>query len=155
MSETSELVGPTIRALTQLGIWCWRNNAGKRGGVQMAPTGSPDILGVLPGGVLFGLEAKAPGKKPTQEQIQWGHRLVALGGYYGVFWDKSCAIDAVLDWRRQCQSRINSPTASLCCAPDRASRGSSPSKAKSVRNVELECTTKSRPATQHQRSAAK
>lgn len=52
--------------------------------VKSDQKGSPDILGILPDGRLLGIELKAPGKKPTKDQIDW--LAIAKANNAFVFW---------------------------------------------------------------------
>lgn len=62
-----------LEVLRLRGVWAWRTNSGavKVGKrlIRLAPPGTPDILALLPGGRLLGVEVKRPGGKlrPTQE----------------------------------------------------------------------------------------
>lgn len=88
MSEQSEVTGPILTALKQLGMAVWRNQSGRvrvRGGVmRLADAGTPDIVGFLDDGRFLGIECKnLDGKHPhTKEQWAFGMRLVAAGGVY-------------------------------------------------------------------------
>jgi len=54
-----------------------------------APAGTADILGCLPGGRFFALEAKRPGKKATPKQAAFLESVRAAGGIAGV----ACSIE--------------------------------------------------------------
>jgi len=54
-----------------------------------APAGTSDILGCLPGGRFFALEAKRPGMKPTEKQSAFLESVRATGGIAGV----ACSIE--------------------------------------------------------------
>lgn len=54
-----------------------------------APAGTSDILGCLPGGRFFALEAKRPGMKPTNKQKAFLESVRAAGGIAGV----ACSIE--------------------------------------------------------------
>lgn len=62
----------------------WRNNTGavKVEGrfVRFGDPGSPDILGILTGGLFIGLEVKMPGRKPTDLQKEWARSARKVGG---------------------------------------------------------------------------
>lgn len=45
--------------------------------------GASDLVGVGPGGRFFALEVKAPGKKPTADQIRFLELVKKFGGYSG------------------------------------------------------------------------
>lgn len=67
------------------GIFCWRNNTGgfvdKRDHFyQFGKVGSGDILGLTKTGRFFSIEVKAPGKKPTDKQIEFINSVNASGG---------------------------------------------------------------------------
>lgn len=103
MSETSDIVTPTLKAIARLGCIAWRvNSGGRRGRVTLAKAGTPDILGVLaPSGRLFGLEAKMPGKKPTEVQRAWHEAAIASGVRIAVVHSVAEAVEVVREWQRQ------------------------------------------------------
>ena len=69
MSETSDIVGPTMKALAKIpGVYALRLQSGRRGRVQMCPAGTPDILVITRGKAAF-LEAKLPGEKFSEPQV--------------------------------------------------------------------------------------
>ncbi len=70
MTET-QLQRSIIDGLEQLGFWTMRINAGRKGGVQMAPKGTPDILVLCP---YIWLEVKLPDGKLSPEQLTFGER---------------------------------------------------------------------------------
>lgn len=65
-----EQITPVIKALRDAGFWCWRTNSTliKVGGVTMrgSPRGTPQILGVLSNGCLFGIFVKSKLNKRDQ-----------------------------------------------------------------------------------------
>ena len=97
MSETSDIVTPALKAIARLGCIAWRvNSGGRRGRVTLAKAGTPDILGVLaPSGRLFGLEAKLPGKKPTDVQRAWHETAIASGVRIAVVHSVAEAVEVV------------------------------------------------------------
>lgn len=101
MSETSDIVTPALKALESIGIECWRMNAGgRRGRVTLAPSGTPDIMGYLsPNGRMFALEAKMPGKKPTDVQQAWHDDARAAGVLVAVINSAAEAVQTVQAWR--------------------------------------------------------
>lgn len=103
MSETSDIVTPALKAIARLGCIAWRvNSGGRRGRVTLAKAGTPDILGVLaPSGRLFGLEAKMPGKKPTDVQRAWHETAIASGVRIAVVHSVAEAVEVVREWQRQ------------------------------------------------------
>ena len=56
-----------------------RVNAGRRGTINLAPTGTPDIIGYRKGGQFFAIEVKLPGNKPTPAQVEFLERAVSYG----------------------------------------------------------------------------
>ena len=54
-----------------------------------APAGTSDILGCLPGGRFFAIEAKRPGMKPTEKQSAFLESVRATGGIAGV----ACSVE--------------------------------------------------------------
>lgn len=101
MSETRDIVAPTLEALRRMGVMAWRVNAGgrTRRSVQ-APPGTPDILGVLsPSGRLFGLEAKTAKGKLSEAQEKWHKRARECGVLVGVVHSVMEAMELMEDWR--------------------------------------------------------
>ena len=105
-----DLVRATLQALTlAMGIMCWRNSSGSmpvegptgRRYIHMSPAGSPDIFGILPGGKMFGLEAKTKSGKQSEKQKLWGTKMNRLGAHYAVFRTVSEAMDNVTGWMNQ------------------------------------------------------
>lgn len=93
-SNESALVRNILAALQTRSIWAWRQNAGlqvlgaegtsARRVIKGAPAGTPDIIGVLPGGVLFGLEAKVGKGVQNHAQRVWQARAELIGARYCV-----------------------------------------------------------------------
>jgi hypothetical protein len=81
---------PKIIALCKLRrVWCWRANAGiaktKEGDrIRLAPPGTPDVLLVLPGGYLAGMEAKTPTGAVRTTQRAWARVAADHGVRYAV-----------------------------------------------------------------------
>jgi hypothetical protein len=99
-----------IEVLQCSGYWCWRNNSGNmvvgegesRRFIRMAPKGSPDIIGILPGyGRFFGLEVKVPGKKQSTGQCEWEARARNFGARYAVVTSASEALSTLANWKRE------------------------------------------------------
>lgn len=92
MSEAA-LTRAVVEALAKVpGVTAWRCNSGKvrvRGGfMQLAPNGTPDIIGFLrPAGRFFGIELKASHKDncscvKCEGQRKWATRAQADGVLY-------------------------------------------------------------------------
>ncbi len=87
----NEAQSACLRVLAMLGVMHWRNNTGVarlpgRGGrirpVMYGCVGSPDILGVLPGGRALGVECKSDTGQQSDHQRAWQERFEAAGGCY-------------------------------------------------------------------------
>lgn len=85
--------GGLVRKITDIckarRIWCWRANAGiaktKEGDrIRLAPPGTPDVLLVLPGGYLAGLEAKSATGAVRTTQRAWARVAADHGVRYAV-----------------------------------------------------------------------
>jgi hypothetical protein len=81
-------------------VHVWRNQSGKarvRGGyMQLAPAGSPDVIGyTLAGGRFVGLEVKLPGEKPTPIQETWREQIAKAGGISATVWSVEDALAAL------------------------------------------------------------
>ncbi len=79
----TELAKAIRDALTALGLVVWREQCGKvpvkRGYMHLAPEGTPDLVGYLPGGRLLGLEIKTARGKERPAQTEWLARAKAAG----------------------------------------------------------------------------
>lgn len=106
-NETRGLVNPTVDALNGMGVWAIRINSGKvktRGGYfQGAPTGTPDILGALRGGKMFGLEGKKGNGVLSPAQLKWRAWAARYGVLFGEFRTIGEAIQIVNAWRKEHQ----------------------------------------------------
>jgi len=88
------------------GIFHWRNNTGAMKGshkgkgwfMRFGAVGSPDIF-VVHKGDIYGIEVKAPGKFESEEQRQWGMRLIMAGGYYIVAHSLEDILNFGADWK--------------------------------------------------------
>lgn len=83
-----------VLALAQ--AFVWPNNTGRLGYVKFGYPGSPDIIGLLPGGKFIGVETKAPADpkalfpdmkrraagKQSAEQIEFQKQVEKLHGIY-------------------------------------------------------------------------
>lgn len=93
-----------LAALRAFGIDARRQNTGAarfddgRGGsrlVRFGERGNPDVTGTLPGGRRLDLEVKAPGKRPTPEQLDRLRRTNAAGGV-GLWVDDAAQMPRIL-----------------------------------------------------------
>jgi hypothetical protein len=105
VSET-DLVRNVIAALKAKHVWAWRANSGttvlsdgpSRRVIKGAPAGTPDILVVLPGGRLCGLECKVGNGKQRPTQVLWQRKAERNGVRYAVVRSVSEALRAVEIW---------------------------------------------------------
>ena len=101
MSETSDVVTPTLRALRNIpGVVAERVQSGTRGGgkMRLASPGAPDIWCICMGVALL-FECKAEGgktKKKTKEaQAEYHERVRRCGGVVLVITKPAQAIEVV------------------------------------------------------------
>lgn len=103
MSE-QPIVAAILKAFATLGVWAWRTNAGTAHGgkIRLAPAGTPDILGVLRGGRLFGIECKDPktGRARAAQEV-WRVRAEHWGVLYGKVTSLSEALALYRQWTGQ------------------------------------------------------
>lgn len=87
----TELVKACLAVCESFGVFAWRNNTGaaKIGNrfIRFGVTGSPDILGVLPGGRLLAVECKVKGNKLSASQEAFLDRLERSGAFVAVIED--------------------------------------------------------------------
>lgn len=76
----TKIVAAILAWLTAARVWAWRANSGtivlgkgtNKRVVRGSPAGTPDILLVLPGGRLGGLEVKRPvNGRVSESQLEW------------------------------------------------------------------------------------
>lgn len=65
-------------------FFCWRNNTGGLNTdtrfIRFGKVGSGDILGLTKEGRFFSIEVKRPGKKPTEDQIEFMNAVAFNNG---------------------------------------------------------------------------
>lgn len=85
-TDLASQIRDAINGLTLAKVW--RENAGAvptRGGyMHLAPAGTPDIVGYLPGGRFVALEVKRPKEKERPAQLEFLTRAQQLGCLVGV-----------------------------------------------------------------------
>jgi hypothetical protein len=93
-------VRATLKALELRRVWAWRVNSGARIGIKLAPTGTPDIIGIVPGsnGQLFGLEAKTSAGKMRPSQVAWHNKATDCGVKVGTFRTVAEALELLRSW---------------------------------------------------------
>lgn len=104
--KETQVTATILAALALRGYWAWRCNSG---GVktahgnwfQGAPNGTPDILMVLPGGYLAGIEAKTRVGKQRQAQKEWEARAMSSGVRYALARSGKDAVQIVRGWYRE------------------------------------------------------
>ena len=98
MSETSEITGPLVKKLRQMGIFTLRLNSGKvkvRGGwMQLCPEGTADIICWTKGRTLW-LETKALKGVMRDKQKDFRDTVTALGHEYHEVRSIDAGLDAV------------------------------------------------------------
>ena len=101
MKAEVELTHQIVKALNMVpGVWCWRRNVGRRGGVQFGKKGQSDIEGVLrPHGRRLELEVKIDARV-TPEQEQWIEQMRLFGAVAGVVHSIDEAIQLVVGRNR-------------------------------------------------------
>lgn len=105
-ASESQIQKAILKHLQLKGYWCWRNNSGavqtgevgNKRFLRLSPKGSPDILGVFPGGVLFGLEVKTATGKQNDNQIKWQSKATSYGVRYAVVRSREEALFRVATW---------------------------------------------------------
>lgn len=80
----AQLTHLIVAALNQIpGVYVWRQNTGRRGGVSFGLKGQGDITGVARG-VRVELEVKLPGGKLAPHQAAFLETMRAMGAIAGV-----------------------------------------------------------------------
>lgn len=76
----AQLTRAIVDALNGIpGVWVWRMNTGRRGGVQFGLRGQADITGVLRDGRRVELEVKLPGGRVEPHQVAFLERMRQSG----------------------------------------------------------------------------
>lgn len=107
MTETA-LVRSILRTLQMKGVWSWRVNSGMQRAtyhgkdrfIKLAPAGSPDILGVIGDGRLFGLEVKTETGRVLATQQRWHDKAARHGVRVAVVRSVGEAVRVVEEWRK-------------------------------------------------------
>ena len=99
-NRETKLYGAIIEALARAGLaWMTRVHSGKtkvRGGyMQLAPTGTPDLLGHAADGRAVALEVKVPGEDGTPEQLAYLAAATGRGVITGVVTSPAEAVDVL------------------------------------------------------------
>lgn len=96
-SSEAQLTHEIIKALNSVpGVWCWRQNTGRRGGVSFGKRGAGDISGIVGDGRRLEIEVKKPGNKHFQpEQLTFLDLVRTRGGVAGVVHSVEEALDLV------------------------------------------------------------
>ena len=66
--------------LARRGIFFFRCNTGRRGGVSFGIKGAPDIVGILPNGRFLAIEVKSPAGKASEAQMSFLSEILQNGG---------------------------------------------------------------------------
>lgn len=79
-SDLKKQVTDFLKIKMQMGeLWYFATH-GKLGNLIPDRAGLPDIVGIFKGGQGFGIELKAPGKKPTEAQLYELGRIFEMEG---------------------------------------------------------------------------
>ena len=71
-----------MELLSQAGIYCWRNNVGRKHNLYFGKKGSADITGLLKSGRRLEIEVKDYKGKQTPEQIEFQRMIEKNNGIY-------------------------------------------------------------------------
>lgn len=102
MKKTSEtsVVNACLDLLRLKRIKAWRNNVGAmkvgKRFVRFGEAGSPDILGILPGGRALCVECKFGHNDTTETQDTWLDEARVAGALVAVVWDVQ-ELDSILE----------------------------------------------------------
>jgi hypothetical protein len=84
--QETAVVREILEYLARRGIMAWRCQSGivrvKRGWMHLAPKGTADIVGVLPGGRFLAVEVKTDDGDLEPSQVEWWARIIAAGALY-------------------------------------------------------------------------
>lgn len=105
MTET-ELVKACLEFLRLRGVMAWRNNTGAfvvRNGkgrrfMRCGTPGSPDIIGILPGGRFLGIECKVGVRRLSKVQRAWHEEAEAAGAAVAVVYGTLELECELADW---------------------------------------------------------
>jgi len=86
MSSEADVQKRILEYLRLRGFKVWRQNSGRgQNNIRLAPKGTSDIIGCLPGGRFIALEVKAPtGGRVSPAQRSFIDSITELGGLAGV-----------------------------------------------------------------------
>lgn len=109
MKRETPIVKAILEALAARRIWAWRTNSGviigehkgKKWAYRGAPAGTPDILGVLGDGRMFGIEVKTPDGEARASQQRWHDKAQARGVPVGFAKTAREALALVDEWERK------------------------------------------------------
>jgi len=80
MTPEGAVLKTILDYLALRGVYHWRSNTGRRGGVSYGKVGSADILGILPNGRFLAIEVKRPGGVASFEQLEFLANIAKNGG---------------------------------------------------------------------------
>jgi hypothetical protein len=108
MTET-DIVRSILQALELRRVFAWRANSGSiligegrsKRMIRGAPAGTPDIIGCLPGGRLFGLEVKTERGRLRPAQADWAQRACATGARWALVRSAAQALSVIDDWSKE------------------------------------------------------
>lgn len=101
MSSEAELQRQILDLLRLYGVFAYRQNTGRRGGVSYGKKGAPDIVAVI-GGRYVGIEVKAPDGVVSPDQFLFAEQLEKAGGLYLIARDFVQIRDELENLARSC-----------------------------------------------------
>ena len=82
--KEGNIISSILKYLKCRKVKAWRNNTGARlmggGWVRFGMKGSPDIIGILPGGKFLGIEVKMDSGKLSLDQERFIDDINSMGG---------------------------------------------------------------------------
>jgi hypothetical protein len=80
MTPEGNVLAQIKEYLSARGIFYFRCNTGRRGGVSFGIKGAPDIIGCLPSGRFLAIEVKGPDGKASDAQLAFIGDVLKNGG---------------------------------------------------------------------------
>jgi len=71
MSDEHKIQTAILKALQDMGIFCWRNNVGRKHNLYFGKKGSCDITGILKDGRRLEIEVKDKKGKLSDDQVKF------------------------------------------------------------------------------------
>ena len=94
-SSEHEIQSLIMDFLVARGVYCWRNNVGRKHNLYFGKKGSADITGLLKNGIRLEIEVKDSKGKQSPEQIEFERMIKQNNGIYILARDLDCVITAL------------------------------------------------------------